>query len=107
MNHPPAGKAPDQNPWRVEAIATLKLSWPLVLTNLAQTAMTTTEVMMLGRRGPATLAAGSLGLNLYFAPMIFGLGLMIATSPMLASARGRVPHSVRDLRRTVRRRFWA
>src|SRR5437868_769287 len=107
MNHTPVERALRPNPWRLETIATLTLSWPLVLTNLAQTAMTTTDVMMLGRRGPATLAAGSLGLNLYFAPMIFGLGLMIATSPMLASARGRVPHSVRDLRRTVRQGFWA
>jgi MATE family multidrug resistance protein len=93
--------------WQAEAVAMLTLSWPLILTNLAQTVMTTTDVMMLGRRGPDTLAAGSLGLNLYFAPMIFGLGLMIATSPMLAIERGRVRHSVRDLRRTVRQGFWA
>src|SRR3954452_14605087 len=93
-------------PWRNEALATLRLSWPLILTNLAQTAMTTTDMMMLGWRGPLTLAAGSLGVNLYFAPMIFGLGLMIATSPMLASERGRIRHSVRDLRRTVRQGLW-
>src|SRR5437868_9103116 len=94
------------NPWWAEAVATLKLSWPLILTNLAQTAMTATDVMMLGWRGPMTLAAGALGQNLYFAPMIFGLGLMIATSPMLASERGRIRHSVRDLRRTVRQGLW-
>jgi MATE family multidrug resistance protein len=98
--------SPSFAPWRAEAIATLVLSWPLILTNLAQTAMTTTDVMMLGWRGPDTLAAGSLGLNLYFAPMIFGLGLMIATSPMLATERGRARHSVRDLRRTVRQGLW-
>src|SRR4051794_28780099 len=92
--------------WRRETLATLKLSWPLILTNLAQIAMTTTDVMVLGWRGSSTLAAASLGLNLYFAPMIFGLGLMIATSPMLASERGRTRHSVRDLRRTVRQGLW-
>src|SRR6266545_7674674 len=53
------------------------------------------DIMMLGWHGPLTLAAGSLGLNLYFAPMIFGLGLMIATSPMLAIERGRTRHSIR------------
>ncbi|MFL5258609.1 MAG: MATE family efflux transporter, partial [Hyphomicrobiales bacterium] len=93
-------------PWRNEALATLRLSWPLILTNLAQTAMTTTDIMILGWRGPSTLAAASLGINLYFAPMIFGLGLMIATSPMLATERGRTRHSVRDLRRTVRQGLW-
>src|SRR5204863_3742857 len=85
------------NSWWAEALATLTLSWPLILTNLAQTAMTATDMMMLGWGGPTTLAAGSLGMNIYFAPMIFGLGLMIATSPLLASERGRLRHSVRDL----------
>ena len=46
--------------------ATLSLTWPLVLTNLAQ-ALGTTDVIMMGRLGPAALAAGALGTNLYFA----------------------------------------
>lgn len=95
------------HPWRSEVKATLALSWPMVLTNLAQTAMTVTDVMILGRVDANTLAAGALGSNLYFAPMIFGLGLMLATMPMMASAIGRNRHSVRDLRRTVRQGLWA
>jgi MATE family, multidrug efflux pump len=106
MNYGQVQPLPRSSAWWAEALATLTLSWPLILTNLAQTAMTTTDVMMLGWRGPATLAAGSLGLNLYFAPMIFGVGLMIATSPMLATERGKLRHSVRDLRRTVRQGLW-
>jgi MATE family multidrug resistance protein len=106
MNRMQVEPLPRSNRWAAEALSTLNLSWPLILTNLAQTAMTTTDMMMLGWRGPLTLAAGSLGVNLYFAPMIFGLGLMIATSPMLASERGRIRHSVRDLRRTVRQGLW-
>ncbi|MGE0502592.1 MAG: MATE family efflux transporter [Rhizobiaceae bacterium] len=92
--------------WRREVAATLALAWPMVLTNLAQTAMTATDVMILGRLGPDALAASALGANLYFAPMIFGLGLVLATSPMMATALGRRRHSVRDLRRTVRQGFW-
>lgn len=92
--------------WREEIRATLSLAWPLVLTNLAQTAMTATDVMILGRVGPATLAAGALGTNLYFAPLIFGLGLMLATVPMMAREVGRRRNSVRDLRRTVRQGLW-
>jgi MATE family multidrug resistance protein len=78
----------------------------MVLTNLAQTAMTATDVLVMGRLGADALAAGALGSNLYFAPMIFGLGLMLATSPMLATELGRRRHSVRDLRRTVRQGLW-
>ncbi|MET3662128.1 MATE family efflux transporter [Aquamicrobium ahrensii] len=92
--------------WREEIRATLALAWPLVLTNLAQTAMTATDVMILGRVGPATLAASALGANLYFAPLIFGLGLMLATVPMMAREVGRRRNSVRDLRRTVRQGLW-
>ena len=49
---------------------------------------------------------GSLGANLYFMPLIFGLGLMLATSPMIATELGRRRHSVRDVRRTVRQGLW-
>lgn len=94
------------NLWREEIRATLALAWPLVFTNLAQTAMTATDVMILGRVGPATLAASALGANLYFAPLIFGLGLMLATVPMMAREVGRRRNSVRDLRRTVRQGMW-
>ena len=68
-----AGVGAPESLWREEIRAMLSLSWPMVLTNLAQTAMTATDVMMIGRLGPATLAAGSLGINLYFAPLILGL----------------------------------
>jgi len=92
--------------WRSEIKATLALAWPMVLTNLGQTAMTATDVMMMGRLGPQTLAAGALGANLYFMVLIFGLGLMLATSPMMATELGRKRHSVRDIRRTVRQGLW-
>lgn len=94
------------NPWRDEFRAMLLLAWPMVLTNLAQTAMTATDVLVMGRLGAEALAAGALGSNLYFGPMIFGLGLMLATSPMIATEVGRRRHSVRDVRRTVRQGLW-
>lgn len=84
----------------------LALAWPMMLTNLAQAAMTATDVMIIGRLGAQFLAAGALGSNLYFAPLIFGLGLAYATSPMMAAELGRKKHSVRDVRRTVRQGLW-
>ncbi|MCX8572353.1 MULTISPECIES: MATE family efflux transporter [Hyphomicrobiales] len=94
------------SPWRDELRAMLALAWPMILTNLAQSAMTATDVMIIGRLGPEALAAGALGSNLYFAPLVFGLGLMYATSPMMAAELGRKRHSVRDVRRTVRQGLW-
>ncbi|TWG98503.1 MATE family multidrug resistance protein [Mesorhizobium sp. J18] len=98
--------APSVKSWLAEARATLALAWPMILTNLAQTAMTVTDVMMMGRLSPEALAAGTLGHNLYFLLLIFGLGLMVAASPMMASALGRKLHSLREVRRTARQGLW-
>ncbi|MGO4707027.1 MATE family efflux transporter [Microvirga sp. 2MCAF38] len=92
--------------WAAEFRATLALSWPLVLTNVAQNALMTTDVILMGRLGSDALAAGALGTNLYFAFLIFGIGLMSATSPLIAEELGRKRHSVRDVRRTVRQGLW-
>lgn len=91
---------------REEIFAMLRLSWPLILTNMAQTVMTATDVMMLGWLGPDALAAGALGTNLYFSLMIFGLGLVLATSPMMAKELGENKFAVRELRRTMRQGLW-
>ncbi|CAN5498537.1 MATE family efflux transporter [soil metagenome] len=101
-----AGEERSRAPWLGEILAMLALSWPMILTNVAQVAMTSTDVMMMGWLGPTVLASGALGTNLYFGPMLFGLGLMIATSPLMASAIGRKRHAVRDVRRTVRAGLW-
>src|SRR5688500_5448084 len=93
--------------WREEVRATLALSWPMILTNLAQTAPTSIDVVMLGWLGPAALAAGALGTNLYFAFLIFGIGLVTAVSAMAARLIGAKRHSVREVRRTVRQGLWS
>ena len=93
--------------WAEEVRATLALGWPIVLTNLAQIALGTTDVVILGWMGPEALAAGALGTNLFFAFTILGIGLANAVPPMLAQALGRNRFAARDLRRTVRQGLWA
>lgn len=94
-------------PWATEAKALLSLSVPLIIGNLAWSAIAATDLLLLGRLGPDAVAAGSLALNLYHAFLIFGMGLTSAASPLIASERGRRLHSVRDIRRTVRQTIWA
>lgn len=101
LDSSPAGQAR----W-AEIRALLWLAGPLVLGNLAQMAIHTSEVIILGRYDVRALAAAALAVNLYFAFGTFGMGLMTATSPMVAAERGRRGHSVRDIRRTVRQGFW-
>ncbi|MET0222166.1 MAG: MATE family efflux transporter [Tardiphaga sp.] len=93
--------------WLAELRATLALGWPLVLTNLAQIALTTTDVIVLGRVSAEALAASALGVNLYWAILIFCIGVVTATSPMMAEAIGRKRHVVRDVRRTFRQGLWS
>lgn len=100
---PPRG----QGAWRREIIATLALSWPLILTNVAQTALQASDVVMLAWLSPEALAAGALGANLMFVCFIAGVGLFSAVAAMIAAERGRKPHAVREVRRTVRQGFWA
>ncbi|WP_368039451.1 MULTISPECIES: MATE family efflux transporter [unclassified Tardiphaga] len=90
-----------------ELRAMLALGWPLVLTNIAQIALTTTDVIVLGRVSAEALAAGALGVNLYLAILIFAIGLITATSPMMAEAIGRRLHVVREIRRTFRQGLWS
>ena len=88
--------------WRL----TLSLGSPLILTNLAQTGLTTADVILMGWLGSHALAAGALGTNIYFALLIFGMGLVTATAPLIAQELGAKRHSVRDVRRTVRQGLW-
>jgi MATE family multidrug resistance protein len=94
-------------PWRDELRALSLLALPLIGTQLSQIAILTTDVLMMGWLGSAALAAGALGSNVFFIPWVFGIGIMIATAPMMAQAIGRKRHMVREVRRTLRQGLWA
>lgn len=106
MNEIAIGSPADRAAWWREIRATLSLAWPIVLANIAQTAMPTTDVVLIGRLGPEALAAAALATNLFFAFAFFGIGIVTATSPMIARELGRNRHSVRDVRRTFRQGLW-
>jgi MATE family multidrug resistance protein len=92
--------------WGDELRATLKLAWPLILANLTQQLIQATDVLLMGRLGATQLAAATLALNLTFTLNIFLLGLITASSPMMASALGQRSNNVRDVRRTFRAGLW-
>ena len=92
--------------WRRELFATFALAWPMIVAQLAQMALPTTDILLLGGLGPEAVASGALAVNLYNTFMLFGVGVMSATVPMVARRRGMMRHSVKDLRRTVRQALW-
>ena len=95
-----------QSTWRDELRATLLLAWPMILSNLTMMLIGVTDVILLGWLGLRELAAGALGHNLAIFCAIFCMGLVTATAPMMASEKGRMAHSVRDIRRTFRQGLW-
>jgi len=93
-------------PWSEELRATLSLAWPLILANVTQQAIQATDVLLMGRLGAGPLAAATLALNMTFTFNLLLLGLLIASSPMMATALGQRFNAVRDVRRTFRAGLW-
>ena len=84
----------------------MALAWPLILANVTQQVIQATDIILMGRLGATQLAAATLALNLTFTFNIFLLGLITASSPMMATALGRRFNAVRDVRRTFRAGLW-
>jgi MATE family multidrug resistance protein len=93
-------------PLITEVRATLSLAWPLILANLTMALIQATDVLLMGRLGARPLAASALGINLNFALSLICLGLVTASSPMIATALGRRSNNIRDVRRTFRQSMW-
>src|SRR5581483_3600837 len=88
-----------------EFAETLKLAIPLALTQLAQIAMMTTDLALIGRLGTDAVAAAALGQTVAFMSFVIGMGLVSAVAPLTAQAFGaRDPHR---LRRALRVGLWA
>ena len=100
------GTAVVDRAWRGELRATLALAWPLILANLTQQLIQATDVLLMGRLGASQLAAATLALNLTYTFNLLLLGLVTASSPMMATALGQRFNAVRDVRRTFRAGLW-
>lgn len=90
--------------WGAHLRATVVLGLPLVGAQLAQMAINTTDIMLLGRLSATDLAAGVLGTQVFFFLFIFGSGFTNAVMPMAAHAHGR--DDAVTVRRAVRMGFW-
>jgi MATE family multidrug resistance protein len=62
----------------------LELAVPLALTQLAQVAISTTSIVILGLLGPAQLAAGGLAIGLFNLLRTMGVGLAVGTANLVA-----------------------
>ena len=92
--------------WPGEVKALLGLGIPMALTQLAQFAIYTIDVIMIGRLGPEDLAAASLGGVVFFVMWMIGFGPVMAVTPLVSQALGADQDDVRDARVSVRMVFW-
>ncbi|MCB9297617.1 MAG: MATE family efflux transporter [Lewinellaceae bacterium] len=73
--------------WR-EIRQTLKLGWPIILGNLSQMVLGVIDSAMVGAIHSSQLAAASFVNNIITLPLILGIGLTMAISPLVANALG-------------------
>ncbi|HEY5239275.1 MAG TPA: MATE family efflux transporter [Rhizomicrobium sp.] len=97
----------DLSAWIAEARALLKLAGPLIVTQLAQMAIMTTDVIMLGRLGKTSLAAAALGNTVFFFTWLVGCGPVAAVAPLIAHILGGHPNNRAGVRAVVRMGFWS
>jgi multidrug resistance protein, MATE family len=72
----------------LEATAILRLAGPLVANNLALAGMNFADTVMAGRLGTVDLAAVAAGGSAWMIVFLFGLGMLMAVSPVVAHAYG-------------------
>ena len=84
---------------------TLRLAWPMALTQLGQVAMMTTDLVLLGRLGDQMVAAAALANTILFAAFTIGMGLVSAVAPLASQAFG--ARRPRMVRRALRVGLWA
>lgn len=90
--------------WAREFGASFTLAWPLIIAQLAQNLLFTTDVVLMGWLGPKYLAAGTLAGAFLIPFQLTGIGIVAAVAPLVAQARGR--GDTRAVRRIVRQGFW-
>lgn len=73
---------------RRDAIHIGALAGPLIMTQLAQVALTTIDLVMMGLLGPVDIAAGGLALVLFNLLRATGAGMLTATGNLVAHALG-------------------
>jgi len=73
---------------RRELAATLSLAWPVILAEVGWVVMGIVDTMIVGPLGPAAIGAVGTGSTMFFAVMVFGMGLFYALDTFVAQSYG-------------------
>ncbi|HEY0759963.1 MAG TPA: MATE family efflux transporter [Acidisarcina sp.] len=67
----------------------LAIAIPVVLSELGWMFMTIVDMVMVGRLGPASIGAVGVGNAVYYAPALFGIGILLGLDTLVSQAYGR------------------
>jgi MATE family multidrug resistance protein len=101
----PSAPMTERAVWRAEVGETIRLAWPMALTQVGQIAMMTTDLALIGRLGDSAVAAVGLAHLILFVGFVFGMGLVAAVATLAAQAYG--ARNPRMVRRSLRMGLWA
>jgi MATE family multidrug resistance protein len=76
------------NFYRTDLRETVKLAYPVLIGQLGHMMMGVVDSVMVGKIGPAPLAAASIGNGLFVLILIFGIGVSVAATPLVSIAVG-------------------
>ena len=105
VTHPPSS-LPVSRPARVrtEVRALLALAFPIIISQIATTAMGFVDAVMAGRVGPRDLAAVALGNSIWVPVFLLMSGILLATTPKVAQRFGANAHG--EIGPIVRQALW-
>lgn len=86
--------------YMIEARQLLALAIPVIVAQVAQTAMGFVDTVMAGGYSATDMAAVAIGTSIWLPAILFGHGLLLALTPVIAQLNGsgrrdRVAHQVR------------
>jgi multidrug resistance protein, MATE family len=73
---------------RRELRALLAIAIPVALSEIGWMTMTIVDLVMVGKLGPVAIAAVGLGNAIYYAPSIFGIGLLLGLDTLVSQSWG-------------------
>ena len=79
----------------------------MAATQLVQFSINTVDVLMIGRLGADQLAAASLGLVIFYAIFLLGMGPAMAMTPLVSQTLGADSENRKDARRSVHMGLWS
>ena len=89
---------------RTEVRALLGLAFPIIISQVATTAMGFVDAVMAGRVGPRDLAAVALGNSIWIPVFLLMSGILLATTPKVAQRFGANSHQ--EIGPIVRQALW-